>query len=107
MRDPHTLYMLQQAVKGSSNTAVAAEIGVSRTAISLYLNDKYGADEAGLEAKIRARYDSYSCPHFGEAISAVECQVRAKSVKPFGGRAKLAHWNACQCCDRNVNRREA
>lgn len=104
MRDNHTLAMLQAAVSSSSNTAVAAEIGVSRTAISLYLNDKYGADVAMLEAKIRARYDSYTCPYLEVELRATECQLRANAPKPFGGSAKLRHWQACQDCDKKVRR---
>ena len=82
-------------------TAVALAVGYSRTAISLYLSGKYGADVEKLEAAIRAQYDRYDCLHSGIEISGPDCQRRASAPRPFGGRAKEAHWLACQGCQYN------
>lgn len=98
MRDAHTLALAQAAVNATSRAAVAGEIGFSRTAVSLYLSGKYPADPREVEAAIRARYDRYPCPHTGQEISGPECQKRGSSPRPFGGRAKQAHWDACQAC---------
>lgn len=100
-RDPHALSLLTRAVENSSKAAVAAEIGYSRTAVSLYMGGTYDANPEKLEAAIRASYDRYTCPHTRQEISGPECQHRLNSPKPFGGRAKRAHWDACQKCQGN------
>lgn len=101
MNDPHTFELAQAAVAASSMTAVALAIGYSRTAISLYLSGKYGAGVEKLESAILARYDIYPCPHTRIEISGPDCARRATSPRPFGGRAKEAHWLACQSCQHN------
>lgn len=101
MRDAHTLNLAQTAIDNSSITAVAVQIGISRTALSLYMADKYPAEVDKLEAEIRARYDLYICPHTQQEITGPDCKQRATQPKPFGGKAKLAHWQACQSCQHN------
>lgn len=98
MRDPHTLALAVAAVNATSKAAVARAIGKSRTAVSLYIDDKYPADPGEIEAAIRSRYDRYPCPHTGQEIGGPECSQRASQPRPFGGRAKKAHWEACQAC---------
>lgn len=98
MRDTHSLYLAQIAIENSSITAVAVQIGFSRTALSLYMADKYPAEVGEIEAAIRARYDVYICPHTIQLITGPACKQRATQPKPFGGKAKLAHWQACQSC---------
>jgi len=101
MNDAHTFDLCRVAVDASSMTAVAEAIGYSRTAISLYLSGKYGAGVEKLEAAILARYDIYPCTHNNVEISGPDCQRRATAPRPFGGRAKEAHWLACQVCPHN------
>lgn len=101
LNDAHAFDLARAAVEASSMTAVAAAIGYSRTAISLYLSGKYGAGVEKLEAAILGRYDIYSCHHTGIEISGPDCQRRATAPRPFGGRAKEAHWLACQSCQHN------
>lgn len=103
MDDAHTFDLARAAVEASSITAVALAVGYSRTAISLYLSGKYGAEEGKLEAAIRARYDLYPCTYTGVEISSPDCTRRATAPRPFGGRAKEAHWLACQSCQHNPN----
>lgn len=99
MRDAHTLKLAQGAIEATSITAVAVQIGFSRTALSLYMSDKYPAEPTELESAIRTRYDQYICPHTQQEITGQDCQTRANQPKPFGGRAKLIHWQACQGCE--------
>lgn len=107
MSDSHAFVLAQSAVASSSMTAVAEQLlrnngrPYSRTAISLYLSGKYGAGVEKLEAAIIARYDRYTCPNTGLEISSPECHRRATAPRPFGGRAKEAHWLACQQCTHN------
>lgn len=101
-RDPHTLALTLAAVKATSIAEVARRTDLSRTTISLYVHNKYPADPAAVESVIRINYDSYICPHTEVEISGQDCKRRAQSPKPFGGgRAKVAHWQACQACPYN------
>lgn len=105
LNDPYTYALATAAVKASNRAAVALEIGYSRTAISLYMAGKYGAGAEKLEAAILARYDLYPCPHTGQEVSGPDCNRRASSPRPFGGRAKEANWLACQSCQHNKKQR--
>lgn len=97
----HAYDLATSAANASSITAVALEIDYSRPALSRYLDRTYGADPAKLEAAIIARYDRYACPHNEQEISSPDCHRRATAPRPFGGRAKEAHWLACQTCQHN------
>ncbi len=101
MNNSHAFDLCRSVVDASTKTAVAEAIGYSRTAISLYLDGKYGAGVEKLEAAILARYDIYPCTHNNVEISGPDCQRRATAPRPFGGRAKEAHWLACQVCQHN------
>jgi len=101
MSDAHTFELARAAVSASSITAVARDVGYSRTAISLYMSGKYGADVGELEDAIRRRFDIYPCPHTGIEIDGPSCTRRATAPRPFGGRAKEAYWLACQSCHYN------
>ncbi len=104
MRDAHALTLAQNAIDASSITAVALKIGFSRTALSLYMNDKYPAEPEAIESAIRTRFDQYPCNFTNEVITGQDCQQRANQPKPFGGRAKLTHWLACQSCPMKGNK---
>ena len=99
----HAFCLAQAAAKADSKAVVAREIGYTRGAVSQYLNGYYAADPARMEAAILARYDIYPCTHTGLEISGPDCQRRASAPRPFGGRAKEAHWLACQTCQHNKN----
>lgn len=101
MTDTHAMNLCRAAVDAGSMTEVAEQIGYSRTSISLYLSGKYGAGVENLEAAILARYDIYPCTHSGTEISGPDCQRRATAPRPFGGKAREAHWQTCQSCSHN------
>jgi len=107
MNDAHTFDLALKAAAATSMTAVAAAVGYSRTAVSLYLSGKYGAGVEKIEAAIAAIYDTYPCTHTGIEISGPDCTRRATAPRPFGGRAKEAHWLACQNCQHNPNHKGA
>lgn len=95
----HAMALLRaQIAGGKSLTLIAAEIGYSRTAVSLYQAGKYGRDKARLEAAIVRAYDRRDCPHLGEAVEPDLCARKALTPKPFGGSARLTWWQCCQRC---------
>ncbi|MDO9053812.1 MAG: helix-turn-helix transcriptional regulator [Sulfurimicrobium sp.] len=106
MNDVYTFELCKQVCDARSMTEVASTIGYSRTAVSLYLSGKYGAGVDKLEAAIRKHYAvRYPCEHTEIEISGADCQRRATAPRPFGGRARGAHWLACQSCKYNLSDR--
>lgn len=92
-----TLAKLKQAVAETSITAVANKIGVSRTAISLIVADKYGADVKKVLAKFEAAYGGVNCPYLAIDLTREQCRSYASKARPSNPLG-LAHWKACQNC---------
>lgn len=97
-RNPHALALARAAVEASSIAAVAVALGYSRPAVSRYLSGGYPS-LGPIEAAIVSRYDRRHCPHIGAEVSPDYCRQRALAPEPFGGNARLAHWQACQRCE--------
>ena len=95
--DSRALALVRAAVESSNIAAVANALGYSRPALSRYLSGGYPSP-GPIEAAILSYYDRRLCPHIGEEVSAETCRRRALAPKPFGGNARLAHWQACQRC---------
>ncbi len=97
------------ALKGTKQ-AVANELDVSRTQISLYLSGTYsknGGRVDRLEAKIIATYsDRILCPHLREDISQNKCTDSQSSPMPMSDPAALKHWIACKTCPLNPSKEE-
>lgn len=94
------LTILQQAVdaKGSSITAVADKLDVSRTTISLVLAGKYPAKTDKIAAKVLDMYARITCPHTCAEISHAECRALSTSAVPTSSPQAMRHWRACQSC---------
>lgn len=98
MRDPNILALAQRAVAAAGGIAIAAaSMGISRPYLSRYLNDDLDNPKP-VEAVIAKRYGIRLCLHSGMEIEAEACRRKALAPKPFGGSARLAHWNTCQRC---------
>lgn len=87
-----------QRAAGKTITQIAEEVGYSRTALSLFLAGRYERDSRKLEAAVVRTYDRRLCPYLGEEVDPELCVRKALAPKPFGGRARLAWWLACQKC---------
>lgn len=90
--------LLQQHRNTKTMDVIAAEIGYSRTAISLYLAGKYGAGLDKLEAAIYAKYQVRICPHTGAEKHPSECNRLANRPRPYGWPESEAIWISCQTC---------
>lgn len=93
--------LLSAEVAKTSRAAVADRMGVSRTAISLVMNGKYGAATDKIAARVLAVYDVVACPHLGKEISQAECAAHAGRAIPTSSPRAVRHWKACQSCPHN------
>ncbi|AKH37272.1 MULTISPECIES: hypothetical protein [Nitrosomonas] len=90
--------ILNARVAASSKAQVAAELGVSRTAISLIVHDKYPADTRHIAAKVIEIYGRIRCPHLGLEISQAQCREYHSRRPPTSSPRAMKHWRACQNC---------
>ncbi|WP_427500771.1 helix-turn-helix domain-containing protein [Methylomonas sp. MED-D] len=91
------LAQLKQAVAESSINYVAKRIGVSRTAISLIVADKYPAKIDKVLQAFEQAYGQIDCPHLQTELSRQQCREFASKARP-SNQLGLAHWRACQQC---------
>lgn len=85
-----------------SNQAAANQIGISRSAVSTLLANKYPANTAEKERQILAFNHGKQCPVLGQ-ISSSECQTNRQL--PFLGTnpQRIALYRACRQCPNNPN----
>jgi hypothetical protein len=95
-----------EVVKRGSIKAVAETMGISRTAVSLYLSERY--EEIGgridrFEEKALAVFsDRVNCPHLKTDLSSEDCRSYASGAMPQSDPQALKHWFACRNCPLNT-----
>jgi lambda repressor-like predicted transcriptional regulator len=92
------LTILRTKVAGSSRQAVADELDVSRTTISLVLDGKYPAKTDKIAAKVMDMYARVTCPHTGVEITHAECRITSTAATPTSSPQAMRQWRACQSC---------
>lgn len=93
------LEILRAKVAASSNQAVADELDVSRTTISLVLADKYPAKTDKIAAKVMDAYARVTCPYSGIEITHAECRTTSSANTPTSSPQAMRQWRACQGCE--------
>lgn len=93
--------ILAEQVAKKNKQAVADEIGVSRTAISLVLDGKYPASTDNLERKVLERYSIVVCPFLNREISNKQCREHHSAKAPTSSPRAMRHWRVCQSCEHN------
>lgn len=95
------LDLLNAAVNRSSKQAVARNLGISRTAVSLVVDGKYPAKTDSIEKKVIEVYGSVTCPHLDHEISLNACRSYHQSTVPTSSPRAMKHWQACKGCQHN------
>lgn len=97
------LALLETAVQThGSAQAVADQLGVSRTAISLVRHDKYRGDPSAMHDRIIARFGGWDCLHTGERISPTDCRSICTAEPPVQNPGAMRHYRTCQTCSRKI-----
>lgn len=92
------LTLLQEAVAATNKKAVADEIGVSRTVVSLVMNGKYPAKTDKIAERVMAIYSRVECPHLQRSITKTQCASYHNANAPTSSPNAMRHWKACQSC---------
>lgn len=92
--------------RGMTISAIAIEVGVSRTTLSLYISEKYPSPVEGIEAAIVERYNRIACPHLVRELRVPECRAFATRACPTSSVREVRHWKACQACEHKPSQGE-
>jgi hypothetical protein len=101
--EPPLFVRLLAAEVGETNRAqAAARIGMSRTAVSLVLNNKYASPTTkGVERRVMAALGRIECAAVGETVSIEQCQNYREKAPPTHNPQAMQCWRACQHCPFN------
>mgnify|MGYP000848236866 CR=1 FL=1 len=94
--------LMRQAVTASSKQQVALDLGVSRTTISLIMNDKYPAKTDHIAQKVMEVYGRIACPHLSVDITQAQCTENRTRTAPTSSPREMKFWRACQTCKHNI-----
>lgn len=83
---------------GGNKQAVAAELGCSRTTVSLVVAGKYHAPLHAFGQRVLDAYDRWVCPWLGEPLTRNECRGYAEREAPTNSPREVRHWRHCQTC---------
>lgn len=96
---PEILAILERSLKHyGTKELVSQATGRSRTAISLYMRNKYPAIPTDLEAAIVEALGTFECPWRGERVTDEICNTRFNALPPSSSPDAFKDWQACQKC---------
>lgn len=78
--------------------AVADRCGLKRSAVSMFVRNKYPAGESGVARDVLAALDGFTCPYLNQTITQEACRAVALAEAPTHNPFKLTHWQACRQC---------
>ena len=101
---PLFVQLLGAEVARSNMTKTGQRIGMSRTAVSLVLANRYPSPStAGVERRVMDVLGRLECVALGEVVTASECQSYREKAAPTHNPMAMHHWRACQHCPNNPN----
>ncbi|MCY1540158.1 hypothetical protein D9M68_757790 [compost metagenome] len=94
--------LLANAVEQSNRTQAAERIGMSRTAVTLALQNRYPSPKTDrVERRVLDALGRIECVAVGEVITAEQCQTYRERPAPTHNPHAMQHWRACQHCPSN------
>ena len=101
---PDWVAALAEACDRTSQTAVAAQLGVSGSAVNQALRNRYPAALGRLEQRVRGvlMNGTVACPVLGELAAdlCLEWQRKAQQFQDTG-QLRRRMWRACRACPRS------
>lgn len=99
---PYWVELLAKEVESSNRTRAGERIGISRTAVSLLLANRYSSPStAGMERRILAALDGILCPAQDQNISTEQCREYRDRPAPTHNPMAMRVWRVCQNCPNN------
>jgi hypothetical protein len=101
---PLFVQLLGAEVARSNMTATGKRIGMSRTAVSLVLANRYPSPStSGVERRVMDALGRLECVAVGAVVTASQCQSYREKPAPTHNPSAMQHWRACQFCPNNPN----
>ncbi|MFJ2712221.1 hypothetical protein ACIOZM_15215 [Pseudomonas sp. NPDC087346] len=101
---PLFIRLLATEVRATDRGKAAARIGMSRTAVSLILANKYPSPSTGgVERRVMNVLGRIDCPAVSETVTVEQCQSYRDRPPPTHNPQAMQHWRACQHCPLNPN----
>lgn len=99
---PLFVRLLAAEVAASSKTKASQRIGMSRTAVSLVLANRYASPStAGVERRVMETLGRIQCVALDESITTEQCQHYREKPAPTHNPLAMQQWRACQHCPIN------
>lgn len=99
---PLFVTLLAREVEQSNRTKAGARIGMSRTAVTLVLQNRYPSPStARIERRVLDALGRIECVAIGEIVTAEQCQTYRERKAPTHNPMAMQHWRACQHCPSN------
>lgn len=99
---PLFVRLLAKEVTATSRTHAALRIKMSRTTVSLVLDNKYPCPTtAGVERRVMEVLGRIECVATGETLTVEQCQGFYQRSAPTHNPLAMQHWRVCQQCPFN------
>lgn len=99
---PRWVRLLAAEVEASNMTRTGERIGMSRSAVSLALANRYPSpNTAGVEQRVIEALDRMTCPALGAEIDSNQCRRYREREAPTHNPMAMRAWRACQNCPHN------
>ncbi|WNL39855.1 hypothetical protein RN346_04670 [Halomonas sp. PAMB 3232] len=99
---PRWIALLANEVRASNRKLAAERIGVSRSAVSLALANRYPSPSTdSIEKKVLSALDGLKCPALGDTISVEQCREYRARPAPTHNPMAMRLWRQCQTCPHN------
>jgi hypothetical protein len=102
---PLFVRLLAAEVEASNKTQASRRIGMSRTAVSLILANRYSSPStAGVERRVMETLGRIECVALEDVVTIDQCQSYREKPAPTHKPQAMQHWRACQHCTHNPDR---
>lgn len=104
---PLFVTLLAREVEQSNRTKAGERIGMSRSAVSLVLANKYPSPTTNnIERRVMDTLGRIECIALGDVLTVEQCQTYRERPAPTHNPPAMQHWRACQHCPSNPNCQE-
>lgn len=101
---PQFVRLLAAEVKMSDRSKAGQRIGMSRSAVSLILSNKYPSPSTRrVERRVMEVLGRIQCVALDEPLTVEQCQGFYQKQAPTHNPQAMQHWRACQHCPFNPN----
>lgn len=102
---PLFVRLLAAEVAVSNKTKASQRIGMSRTAVSLILANRYASPStAGVERRVMETLGRIECVALDDVVNTDQCQSYREKPAPTHNPQAMQHWRVCQHCTHNPDR---